>query len=203
MTLRPEPTPGDTKWFVESRFGMFIHWGLYALPARHEWVKSKEHMSTEEYEKYFKHFEPDLFDPEQWASLAYEAGMKYFVVTTKHHEGFCLWDTKYTDYKAVNTPAGRDLLEPIVDAFRAKGLKVGFYHSLLDWHHPHYTVDRCHPMCLNEAYIEADKDRDLSIYTEYLHNQTRELLTNYGKIDIMWFDFSVSANEKFPGKGKD
>jgi len=203
MIPKPEPTPGDTKWFVHDRFGMFIHWGLYALPARHEWVKSRELISTEAYEKYYKHFDPDLYDPEQWADLAYNAGMKYFVITTKHHEGFCLWDTAYTDYKAPNTPAGCDLLRPVVDAFRSRGLKVGFYHSLLDWHHPDYTVDRCHPMRANEDYIAADKDRDLSRYVEYLHNQTRELLTSYGKIDIMWFDFSVSASERFPGKGKD
>ncbi len=199
----PEPTPGDTKWFVNDRFGMFIHWGLYALPARHEWVKSREHISSEEYEKYFKRFEPDLYDPDLWASLASEAGMKYFVITTKHHEGFSLWDSKLTDYKAPNTPAGRDLLRPMIDAFRSKGLKVGLYHSLLDWHHPHYTADRCHPMCNNEKYIAADKDRDLNKYTKYLHGQTKEPLTGYGKIDIMWFDFSIGPSDRFPGKGKD
>ncbi len=199
----PEPTPGDTKWFVNDRFGMFIHWGLYALPARHEWVKSREHISSEEYEKYFKRFEPDLYDPDLWASLASEAGMKYFVITTKHHEGFSLWDSKLTDYKAPNTPAGRDLLRPMIDAFRSKDLKVGLYHSLLDWHHPHYTTDRCHPMCNSEKYIAADKERDLKKYAKYLHGQTKELLTGYGKIDIMWFDFSIGPSDRFPGKGKD
>ncbi len=102
----------DTNWFVHDRFGMFIHWGLYALPARHEWVKQHEQIPDEVYEKYFKHFDPDLYDPELWAQAAADAGMKYFVITTKHHEGFCLWDTKLTDYKATNTPAGRDLLQP-------------------------------------------------------------------------------------------
>ncbi|MDD5603107.1 MAG: alpha-L-fucosidase [Eubacteriales bacterium] len=199
----PAPTSGDTGWFTKSRFGMFIHWGLYALPARHEWVKSRENISTEDYEKYFRHFDPDLYDPALWADLASEAGMKYFVVTTKHHEGFCLWDTKYSEYKAPNTPAGRDLLKPMVEAFRSKGLKVGFYHSLLDWHHPEYTVDNCHPMRINEAYIAADKGRDLKKYVEYLYNQTKELLTGFGKIDILWYDFSIKGNEKFPGKGKD
>jgi len=200
---KPEPTPGNTEWFVNDRFGLFIHWGLYALPARHEWVKKREKIDTATYEKYFKHFDPDLYDPELWAKAASDAGMKYFVITTKHHEGFCLWDSKLTDYKATNTPACRDLLKPMVDAFRKQNMKVGFYHSLLDWHHPHYTVDICHPMSENEEYIAADKERNIEKYVEYLHGQVRELLTEYGKIDIIWFDFSVAPGERFPGKGKD
>ncbi len=203
MTLETRPTPGDTDWFVHDRFGLFIHWGTYALAARHEWVKSKEQMSNEKYRKYFEHFDPDLYDPEQWAEAAASAGMKYFVVTTKHHEGFCLWDSDLTDYKATNTPVGRDLLAPMVEAFRARGLKVGFYHSLLDWHHPDYTVDQFHPMREDEDYIARDEERDLDHYVDYLHGQTRELLTRFGKVDIMWFDFSVAPSERFPGKGKD
>ena len=105
MTLQPEKTDGDTGWFTHDRFGMFIHWGLYALPARHEWVKSYEKISTEDYEQYFRHFDPDLYNPDLWAQAASNAGMKYFVVTTKHHEGFCLWDSDLTAYKAPNTPA--------------------------------------------------------------------------------------------------
>jgi len=198
-----DPGKGDTSWFVHDRFGLFIHWGLYALPARHEWVKSREQISTQEYQKYFDHFDPDLFNPGVWADLASGAGMKYFVITTKHHEGFCLWDTELTDYKAPNTPAGRDLLRPVVDAFRERGLKVGFYHSLIDWHHPHYTIDRCHPMRENSDFIAEDKNRDLTKYTEYLHGETRELLTGFGKVNIIWFDFSVAATEEFAGKGKD
>jgi len=203
MTLQPAPTPGDTSWFVHDRFGMFIHWGLYALPARHEWVKSQERISTESYEKYFRHFDPDLYDPALWADAAAKAGMKYFVVTTKHHEGFCLWDSALTDYKATNTPYGRDLLHPMVDAFRQRSLKVGFYHSLLDWHHPHYTADIHHPMRDVTDYVAADKDRDLTKYAGYLHGQSRELLSQFGKIDILWYDFSVGAGDKFPGKGKE
>src|SRR6476659_1939944 len=139
--LKPAPTDGDTEWFVHDRFGLFIHWGLYALPARHEWVKSNERIDTATYQKYFDHFDPDLYDPELWAKAAADAGMKYFVVTTKHHEGFCLWDSQFTDYKAPNTPAKRDLLRPMVEAFRARDLKVGFYHSLIDWHHEQYVID--------------------------------------------------------------
>ncbi|PMP94473.1 MAG: alpha-L-fucosidase, partial [Candidatus Aminicenantes bacterium] len=99
------------KWWTEARFGMFIHWGLYALPARHEWVKHNERLTNEQYQKYFEHFNPDLFNPREWARMAKAAGMKYAVITAKHHEGFCLWDSKYTDYKATNTPFGRDILK--------------------------------------------------------------------------------------------
>lgn len=129
--------------------------------------------------------------------------MKYFVITTKHHEGFCLWDSAYTDYKSTNTPYGKDILTPMVDAFRSHGLRTGFYHSLLDWHHPDYTVDICHPMRENEEYIAEDKNRVLSRYVDYLHNQTEELLKRYDPVDILWFDFSVGASERFPGKGKE
>ena len=104
MTLQPEPTTGDTSWFVHDRFGMFIHWGLYALAARHEWVKSRERINDADYQKYLDHFDPDLFDPQEWAKAAREAGMKYLVITSKHHEGFCLWDSLHTDYKVTNTP---------------------------------------------------------------------------------------------------
>ncbi len=101
-----------TAWFVHDRFGMFIHWGLYAQPARHEWVMHNEQIAPEVYEQYFRLFDPDLYDPEAWAEAAANAGMKYLVITSKHHEGFCLWDSALTDYKAPNTPAKRDLLRP-------------------------------------------------------------------------------------------
>lgn len=196
-------TTADTGWFTEARFGLFIHWGLYSLAARHEWVKNFEQTRDADYDPYFRHFDPDLYAPEAWASLAKEAGMKYFVVTTKHHEGFCLWDSALTDYKATNTPAARDLLHPMVDAFRAEGLRVGFYHSLLDWHHPDYTLDQHHPQ-RNIADPEGfNAGRQLQRYADYLHGQTRELLTQFGQIDILWYDFSVAASEKFPGKGKE
>ena len=184
------------KWWTDSRFGMFIHWGLYALPARHEWVKNRERMTNEQYQKYFEHFNPDLYDPKIWAKRAKDAGMKYVVLTAKHHEGFCLWDSKFTDYKSTNTPYGKDLIREYVEAFRAEGLKVGFYYSLIDWHHPDYTIDRNHPQRQeNDAdYEPLNKGKDMSRYREYMKNQVRELLTNYGEISIIWFDFS------FPGK---
>lgn len=180
------------QWWTDARFGMFIHWGIYALPARHEWVKQKERMTTEEYEKYFEHFNPDLYNPREWAKQAKAAGMKYAVITTKHHDGFCLFDSKYTDYKSTNTPYGKDLIKEYVEAFRAEGLGVGFYYSLIDWHHPDFPIDSRHPQRTNktEKYAEMNKDRDIAKYREYLHNQVGELLTNYGKIDIIWLDFS-------------
>jgi alpha-L-fucosidase len=184
------------KWWTDARFGMFIHWGLYALPARHEWVKNAERMTNQQYQKYFEMFNPDMWDPHEWAKMAKAAGMKYVVLTAKHHEGFCLFDSKFTDYKATNTPYGKDLIKEYVEAFRSEGLKVGFYYSLIDWHHPDYTIDRMHPQRQesDSAYARLNKGRDMNKYREYLKNQVRELLTNYGEISIIWFDFS------FPGK---
>jgi alpha-L-fucosidase len=184
------------KWWTDSRFGMFIHFGLYALPARHEWVKNAERLTNEQYQKYFDMFNPDMYDPHEWAKMAKAAGMKYVVLTAKHHEGFCLFDSKYTDYKATNTPYGKDLIKEYVEAFRAEGLKVGFYYSLIDWHHPDYTIDRVHPQRQESdtAYARLNKGKDMNKYRQYIKNQVTELLTNYGEISIIWFDFS------FPGK---
>ena len=182
-----------TRWFLSDRFGMFIHWGLYAIPARGEWVRSIERISNEAYQTYFDEFNPTHYDPKSWASLAKQAGMKYAVLTAKHHDGFCLFDSRLTDYKSTNTHCGRDLVREYMEAFRAEGLKVGLYYSLLDWHHPDYPAygDRHHPMRDNEAY--KDRPQDFSRYIEYLHGQVRELLTNYGRIDIIWFDFSYDG----------
>jgi alpha-L-fucosidase len=198
-----KPTVGDTSWFTHDRFGMFIHWGLYALAARHEWVKHNEQIPNEVYDaKYFARFDPDLYDPEAWAAAAKGAGMKYFVITTKHHEGFCLWDSKLTDYKATNTPYGKDLLKPMVEAYRGQGLKVGFYHSLIDWHHPHYVLDphigpyRAHP-----DRAKMNEGRDQAKYAKYLHGQVRELLTRYGKISVIFYDFSYPRPDG-TGKGR-
>ncbi|MBR1927826.1 MAG: alpha-L-fucosidase [Bacteroidales bacterium] len=192
------------RWWTDARFGMFIHWGLYSMPARHEWVKNRERLTDADYQKYFDHFDPDLFNPKEWARMAKEAGMKYVVLTSKHHEGFCMWDSKYTDYKSTNTPAGRDLIREFVDAFRAEGLKVGFYYSLLDWHHPDYTIDRNHPQRIDngtkEQYDALNKGKDMNVYRQYMKDQVTELLTNYGKIDIIWFDFSFPGEN---GKGRD
>lgn len=195
-------TPGDSQWFVNDRFGLFIHWGLYALGARHEWLKNREQMDDARYQVYFDHFDPDLYDPRLWARAAAGAGMKYFVVTTKHHEGFALWDSALTDYKAPNTPAGRDLLAPMVQAFRDEDMRVGFYHSIIDWHHDQYLVDPYnHPQRNHPQRADLNKGRDQAKYAAYLHGQVRELLTQYGKVDIMWFDFSFNVDEP-EGKGR-
>lgn len=196
----PEQKEKRLAWWVNDRFGMFIHWGLYALPARHEWVKSREQITDADYQKYFDQFNPDLYNPREWARMAKAAGMKYAVITSKHHEGFCLFDSKYTDYKATKTAYGKDIIKEWVDAFRAEGLKVGFYYSLIDWHHPEYTIDRVHPQRPSDTadYAKLNQGRDMAQYREYLYNQVKEILTQYGKIDILWADFS------FPGKyGKD
>ena len=198
----PEQKAERMKWWTDARFGMFIHWGLYALPGRHEWVKRYERMNNAAYQKYFELFNPDLYDPHKWARMAKNAGMKYAVITTKHHEGFCLFESEYTDYKASNTPYGKDLIKQWVDAFRSEGLGVGFYYSLLDWHHPDYTIDRNHPQSAktDEEYIKINKGRNMDKYRIYIKNQVRELLTNYGKIDIIWLDYSFPGGKH--GKGR-
>lgn len=198
----PEQKKERMEWWTNDRFGMFIHWGLYAQAARHEWVKNRERITTEEYQKYFDIFNPDLFNPTEWARKAKAAGMKYAVITSKHHEGFTMFDSKYTDYKVTNTPYGKDIIKEWVDAFKAEGLKVGFYYSLIDWHHPDYTIDRVHPQRVEtkEEYDALNKGKDMAVYREYLKNQVREILTNYGKIDILWLDFSFPGEF---GKGRD
>ena len=196
----PEQKAQRMQWWTDARFGMFIHWGTYAMAARHEWVKNRERMTNEEYQKYFDMFNPDLYNPHEWARAAKNAGMKYFVVTSKHHEGFCLWDSKYTDYKATNTPYGKDLLKPMVEAFREEGLKVGFYYSLIDWHHPDFTIDRVHPLRGNMEERAKNSERDMEKYADYIYNQVQELLTTMGQIDLLWLDFSYPGSD---GKGRD
>lgn len=202
--LQPKPTAGDTSWFVQDRFGMFIHWGLYALPSRHEWVQSQERIPPEVYyDNYFKHFNPTKYEPRQWAKVAREAGIKYVVITSKHHEGFCLWDSEFTDYKVTNTPYKKDLLAPFVDAFRAEGLRVGFYYSLLDWHHPDFPIDAFHPLRDHPEVTKLNEGRDVRRYAVYIRNQVGELLTRFAP-DILWCDFSYPAHEykDLPGKGR-
>ncbi|MGE6226150.1 alpha-L-fucosidase [Paenibacillus chitinolyticus] len=179
-----------TRWFLQDRFGMFIHWGLYSIPARGEWIRGNERMSYEQYQVYFDEFDASRYEPKKWAKAAKAAGQKYAVLTTKHHDGFCLFDSKLTDFKATNTPAGRDLVREYVDAFREEGIRVGLYYSIIDWHHDDYPGygDKAHPDRDNEA--AKNKPIDFDRYLDYMHGQVKELLTNYGKIDIMWFDFS-------------
>lgn len=179
MSMQETSTPEDRarrlKWFAEARFGMFIHWGLYAQLGRHEWVMNRERIPVAEYEKLADTWKPRPYPARQWAKLARQAGMKYMVMTTKHHEGFLLWDSKLSDYNAAKRGPGRDLVAEYVEAARAEGLRVGFYYSLMDWHHPDGA---------NCARDEAARKR----FVEYTHGLVRELMTNYGKIDILWYD---------------
>ena len=178
------------QWFQNARFGMFLHWGLYAIPGRGEWYMSNARIPAEQYERYMQEFTAKAYDPRDWARRAKRAGMQYVVLTAKHHDGFCLFDSKLTDYKSANAPCGRDLVREFVDAVRAEGLRVGLYYSLLDWHHPDFPKynDPIHPMRGNPAY--QDEKIDFDRYLAYMHGQIEELVTNYGKIDILWFDYS-------------
>lgn len=178
------------RWWTDARFGVSFHWGLYSLAGRGEWVRSTERMPVHVYQKYFDEFNPDRFDPVAWAKLCRLAGMKYAIFTTKHHDGFCLFDSSLTEYKVTNTPARRDVVREYVDAFRAEGIRVGLYYSLVDWHHPDYASygDRQHP--LRDEGSEKDRPRNWDNYVRYMHAQVRELLTRYGRIDLLVFDFS-------------
>ena len=177
-------------WFCKARFGMFIHWGLYSIPGRGEWVRSDEEMPEEAYLPYFENFDPRDFNPTAWAKAAKAAGMGYVVLTAKHHDGFCLFDSALTDFKSTNTPFGRDAVAEFLEAVRAEGLKAGLYFSLIDWHHPDYPHygDKFHPMRNNPAAQNAHRDFDR--YLDFLHGQIREICTNYGKLDLLWFDFA-------------
>ncbi len=191
-------------WFDHDRFGMFVHWGLYSLLGRHEWVQHREQIDPDAYARYTQFFVADRYDPKAWAAHAAGAGMKYVVLTTKHHEGFALWDSALTDFKSTNTPFGRDAIAEFVEAVRGEGLKVGFYHSVIDWHHPDFLVDGIHPLREHEDIAGLNADRVQARYAEYLHGQVTELLTNYGEISYLFYDFSYPGERNgLPGKGKD
>jgi alpha-L-fucosidase len=177
----PQPPPGHERriqWWRDAKFGMFIHWGLYSQLGRQEWVMSLEDIPVEQYEKLAKTFKPKPVPARDWAKLAKQAGMKYMVMTTKHHEGFCNFDSKLTDYCATKQGPGRDLVKEFVEAARAEGLRPGFYYSLMDWHHP-------------DGMKAKDDPAARRRFVDYIHGQIRELMTNYGKIDILWYDVAV------------
>ena len=179
------PTAADLKqaatraqrmqWWHQAKFGMFVHWGLYSVIGQHEWAMEVEGVPIPQYELLAKHFKPKPNAARDWARLAKAAGQRYMVMTTKHHEGFCNFGTELTDYNAVEQGPGRDLVREYVEAARAEGLRVGFYYSLMDWHHPDGAK------CMTE---EAARKR----FVAYTHGLIRELMTNYGKIDILWYD---------------
>ena len=179
-------------WFRDARFGMFIHWGPYSVPAGEwkgkgvkdnaEWLQSYEKIPVAEYTSLKDQFNPVKYDADAWVRLAKDAGMKYIVITSKHHDGFCLWDSKETDWDIASTPYKNDLLAPLAEACRKHGVKLCFYHSIMDWHHPDWGKKE--PWRGNALNPSPDMDR----YTAYMKAQLKELLTNYGDIGILWFD---------------
>lgn len=191
-----------TAWWRHDRFGLFIHFGAYSQMEQEEWYKSNRQLSHEKYDSLIAGFKPEQTDCREWARLAKSAGMKYAILTAKHHEGFCMFDTKTTDYKITAHMPGRDIVREFLEAFRAEGMKVGLYYSVIDWHHPDYPHfgDPYHPHRNDSAY--KDVQHDFPNYVEYMHEQVRELVTGYGKIDIMWFDFSYNEmrGEKWKAK---
>ena len=177
-------------WFADARFGLFVTWGLYAIPARGEWdlfCHDPFDIYLQEYRAHAARFNPVDFDPAAWADLAWNAGMRYVVFTTKHHDGFCLFDNPHTDFKITNTPYGKDITAMLVAAFRARGLRIGLYHSLIDWTHPHYVPDRNHPLGKNGE--SGFSGRDMRVYANYLYQSVEHLMTQYGQIDLLFWDY--------------
>jgi alpha-L-fucosidase len=187
----PTYPPADLGWWREARFGMFIHWGLYSILAGEwggrtdyaEWIRNNAHIPLAEYDKLVPRFNPTRFDADRWVSLAKEAGMGYLTLTSKHHDGFCLFDSALTDFCIRSTPFKRDIMREIADACRRKGIRPCWYHSIMDWHHPDYLPRRDW-----EAETRSAEGARYSRFREYLHGQVTELLTNYGDIGVMWFD---------------
>jgi len=180
---------GDGRdWFFEKRFGLFVHWGLYAIPAWHEQVLWRTKMRRTEYERLINEFNPTRFDPEQWLDMLQAAGMEFIVFTTKHHDGFCLWETRCTEYNVMNSPYKRDIVGMLAEACHKRKLPLGLYYSIPDWHHPNYpNQGRHHEMFGPRASDQPDQEK----YLEFVVNQMRELCTNYGEIHQIFWDVNV------------
>ncbi len=178
------------EWWREARFGLFIHWGLYAIPAGEwngetghaEWIRTTAQIPLDVYDSFIDEFNPIHFNAEKWVRLAKEAGMKYIVITSKHHDGFCLFDSEYTEFDVMSTPFQRDIIGELADACRKDGIRICWYYSIMDWHHPDYLPRRAW-----EKGRPADK-ADFNRYLQYIKNQLHELITNYGEIGVLWFD---------------
>ncbi len=178
------------EWWREARFGLFIHWGLYAIPAGEwngeknygEWIRNSAHIPCKVYDKFVNEFNPVNFDAAKWVKMAKDAGMKYIVITSKHHDGFCLFDSKYTDFDVMSTPYHKDILKQLADACHKEGIKICWYHSIMDWHHPDYLPRR------NWEKERPYDSADFSRYIRYMKNELKELVQNYGDIGVLWFD---------------
>ncbi|HPO13287.1 MAG TPA: alpha-L-fucosidase [Candidatus Hydrogenedentes bacterium] len=175
-------------WFFEKRFGLFVHWGLYAIPAWHEQHPYRLHVPREEYEKLIHQFNPVKFNPDAWLDLAEKAGMSYLCITTKHIEGFCLWNTAQTSYNVMNTPYGKDILAQLAEACHRRNFPLCLYYSVVDMHHPNYPNEgRSYEY---EKPAPGDQP-DLSKYLAFLRAQVTELCTNYSAIHGFWWDGNV------------
>lgn len=175
MTAK-QASPKGLAWFQDNRFGMFIHWGLYSIIGRQEWVMHIERIPVPEYEKLVPQFNPVKYNADEWVSIAADAGQKYMVITSRHHDGFSMYDTKLSDYKVTNTPFKRDPIAELANAIAKRSdMKLAFYSSLLDWHHPAYR-------------FRKESGLAWSDYIAFLHGQVREICTNYGEIASIWFD---------------
>jgi alpha-L-fucosidase len=185
---RLAPRFGDGRdWWFQRRFGMFVHWGLYAINGWHEQDQWRRHIPRSEYVKLAQRWNPTKFDPNAWLDLAEAAGMGYICLTTKHHDGFCLFESKQTDYHSVNTPYGKDVVRLLADACHTRNFPLCLYYSIADWHHPAYPNQGRH----HELPAQPGDAPDLKAYTEYVRAQIRELCTNYGEIHGIWWDMNV------------
>ncbi len=194
MNESPEAFDARMEWWRDARFGMFIHWGLYAVPAGMyegepvdgigEWIMNSAQIPVAEYETFASQFNPVRFDADEWVRIAKDAGMKYIIITSKHHDGFSLWDSDVSDYDIIDaTPFGRDILRELADAAAREGVRLGFYHSIMDWHHPDAQAPHF------PTYNTRDKSNpNFPRYVEtYLEPQVRELVTKYDP-PVLWFD---------------
>lgn len=193
-----KPLDPKLKWFKEARFGMFIHFGLYALLGRGEWVMLREDIRREDYEPLMDRFNPSEFDADEWIQKAKRVGCRYMTVTAKHHDGFCLWDTDLTDFKITNTPFGRDLIGELIEACHRRDFRICLYYSQPDWHHPNY-VHR--PGAFKDLqYERPEDDPDWAKFLEYYQGQVEELCTKYGRIDGIWFDGVQRTEQEWEGE---
>ncbi|MCF7853303.1 MAG: alpha-L-fucosidase [Candidatus Pacebacteria bacterium] len=176
----------DRDWFFQKRFGMFVHWGLYAIHGLHEQEQQRFDVPSDEYHKLINQFNPTAFDPDTWLDLAETAGMEYLVFTTKHHDGFCMWNTALTDFNVMNTPYNQDIAGQLATACARRNVPLEFYYSVVDWHHAAYpNLGRHHEIVTDSAH------HDMTRYMEFLKGQIRELCRNYGTVHGIWWDMNV------------